>query len=546
MRKNFHSRLLLAVMALAVCLSLSCDPGLQSEETFSVETETIQVTDSPTGKLDPAWSPDGRMIAYSQYDPGSSLLKYSFATGQSELLLQEDDFYYDVKLSPDGGKIVYGSGVRKHLWVRSLRDGSDRLLTPEHEYVYGPIWSADGKWIAFNSQSTTSGLDLWIVPSAGGAARRLFSDEYIYAGYSFSPNGEKVALYSRRSGNYEIWTVDVGNGALQKLTAPPYEKRFPAWSPDGATIAYVGYDDSCSARASTIWLMPAGGGQARELATLEGHISELVWSPDGASLVADTGNLFLISAANGRATRLFALRTEGLSWFPDGQALLLTQRALNHAIYVVALDNRQARKISDRKIELAFHPVWLNASEVAFVRNGSQFWKVALSGGSAVPVAQDSTIGKRNPALSPDRSQIVFDNGYDDIYLQALAGGPPVNLTEHIDDRLGQPAWSPDGRQIVCSFYAGLKIFALVSGKLVERKIIPGFYFEPAWSPSPSFSSPIAFENAGHIYLTTLDDSEPKLATTAARQPAWSPDGRRLAYIRENDIFVTKIFADIK
>jgi len=544
MKKNFHS--CLPLVALTTCLFLSCDPGLQSEETFSVEAETIQVTNGPTGKFHPAWSPDGRVIAYSQYDLGSSLLKYSLATGRSELLLQEDDFYYDVKLSPDGGKIVYGSGVRKHLWVRSLRDGSDRLLTPEHEQAYGPIWSADGEWIAYNSQSTTPGLGIWLVPSAGGAARRLVSDDYLYFCSSFSPDGEKIALYSRRSGNYEIWTVHTDSGELKQLTAPPYEKRFPAWSPDGATIAYVGYDDSCTTRFSTLWLMPASGGQARELAILEGHVTQLVWSPDGASLIVDAGNLFLVSPANGRATRLFALRTEGLSWFPDGQSLLLTQEALNYSIYAVSLDNRQARKLSDRKIDLAFHPIWLNASEVAFVRDGAQLWKISLAGGSAVRVGEDSTVYKRNPALSPDRSQIVFDNNYDDIYLQALAGGPPVNLTEHISDRLGQPSWSPDGKSIVCSFYAGLKIFALVSGKLVERKILPGYYFEPDWSPSANFSSPIAFENVGHIYLTTLDNSEPKLATTQARQPAWSPDGRRLAYVREQGIFVTKIFDDLK
>lgn len=545
MRKNFHSRLPLAVMALATCLSLSCNPGIQSEETFSVEAETIQVTNSLAGRLDPSWSPDGRRLAYSQYDPGVNLSKYSIRTGALESVLQEDDFYYDVKLSPDGSKIVFGSGVRKHLWVRSLQSGAEKLLTPEHEYAQMPIWSADNKWIAYTAQSAVGSLELWIVPVDGGAARKFFSDEYIYAGSSFSPDGEKIAIYSRRSGNYEIWTVHTGNGELKQLTKPPYDKRFPAWSPDGATIAYVGYDDSCSARFSSIWLMPSTGGQARELATIDGHVTQLSWSPDGANLAVYAGNTFLVSVANGSVRRLFALKTEGLSWFPDGQTLLLTQHVLNYSLYVVSLDDKQPRKISDRKIDFAFNPVWLNDFEIAFIR-GTQLWKIALAGGSAAPIGGDSTLSIASLDLSPDRKQLVFDTGYNDIYLQPVTGGPSINLTEHISETLIQPDWAPDGKHLVCNNYTGMKIFALVNGKLVERSLLSGVYREPDWSPNEIFGSQIACEDFGNISLVALSEPKPRLAVKDARAPAWSPDGRRLAYIHEGNIFVAKIFAELK
>jgi len=549
MKKNLRSRLSPAAIAVAICLSVSCDPGIQSEQIFSTEAETFRLTGNQWPAYSPAWSPDGKMIAYSQYEPSTRLLKLFVDSKKTEPLLDENELYNNVKLSPDGGNIVYSSFLKRYLRVRSLQNGSDKILAPDYLGAFGPIWSPDGKWIAFNYSADRTGFGIWIIPAEGGAARQIFPNDHLNYCHSFSPDGNKIALYSRRSGNYEIWTVDVGTGEQQQLTVPPNEKRFPAWSPDGATIAYVGYEDSCSARSSTIWLLPAAGGQARELVTFDGIINQLQWSPDGASLVTKGGSLpsvLVVEAANGKFTRLIYPRAENLSWFPDSRSLFMTESAISYSIFLAAVDDKQTRRLSDRKIDEAFNPIWLNGSEVAFLRL-NQFWKISIFGENSVRLDLDSTIlGKSNLALSPDRAQLLFDNGYNEIYLQALAGGPAINLTAHISEPLADPAWSPDGKHIVCRNYSGLKIFALVSDKLVERKSLSGLYSEPAWSPTETFGTPIAFFSLGGIYLTALDNPEPRLAVQTGQSPAWSPDGRRLAYVRERDIFVTKIFAELK
>jgi len=554
MNKTLQSHLLLAAMAVAGCLVLACDPGIQSQQIFSIDADTIQLTNDYTDKDHLAWSPDGRMIAYTQRATGTRFFRLSIPDTNTAPLLDEDDVFRDAKLSPDGRMIAYVSGTG-YVMLYSLQDGSKSLLSPNYRSVSGPIWSPDGRSIAFNFYLRAS-VGIAIVPVEGGAGRNIFEAERPYYCYSFSPDGEKIALYLRQSGTYEIATVNLNNGELQQLTSPPYEKLFPAWSPDGATIAYVAYEDSCSARSSTIWLLPSAGGQPRELATFPEVITQLLWSPDGASLVALStsypGGLFLVSLADGSAKLLSELREKTPGWFPDGQTLLTIRTMDSFTIRAVSLEDKQTRLISDQKIDRTSHPAWLNNTEVAFIRENAAsrndgIWKISTVAGRSEQLPLDSTDSESNLALSPDRTQILFDNGYDDIYMQAVAGGTLTNLTSHTSEQLEQPAWAPDGKQIVCRHSSGLKVFALVSNKLVERKFFSGrYYSEPAWSPDETFGSPIAFYNDGSIYTISLDDSEPKFAIQYAHSPAWSPDGRRLAYVRNSNIYVGKVFGEIK
>jgi TolB protein len=525
-----------------------------------VEQDKIQLTSDYKWKSHPAWSPDGRMIAYNQNDDGARLLRLSIADTTATPLADEFDPFFDAKLSPDGSTIVYISRTQ-YLWLYSLQDGSKRLLTPNYRYVSTPIWSPDGRSVAF-SYVNRAKSGIAIVPADGGDGRIIAELDGGYYCSSFCPKGEKIALYSRRGGNYEITSIDVNSGELQQLTSPPYEKLFPAWSPDGTTIAYVAYEDSCSARNSTIWLLSLSSGQVRELTNFPDVVTQLLWSPDGASLIVliprgDARGLFLFSLADAGTRLLADTRERTPGWFPDGRHLLMLQTMGTSTIRAVSIEDKQTRFISDKKIDAASNPIWLNDTEVAFLRRkaasspyaGSRsdaIWKISTAGGGSVQLPMDSTSNKSNLALSPDRTQLLFDNGYSEIYMQPIAGGPLTNLTSNTREELSQPAWSSDGKYVVCQHSSGLKVFALVSDKLVERRSFPGYYSYPAWSSDPTFGYPIAFRGEGGIYTVSLDDSEPHFVVQNGSYPAWSPDGRRLAYIWNGDIFVSKVFSEVK
>jgi Tol biopolymer transport system component len=112
--------------------------------------------------------------------------------------------------------------------------------------VGAPIPSPDGKWIVFDAvdvdlEANTRTSHLWIVPAAGGEARRLNQTPNAEERPRFSPDGKRVAFSSDRSfkGNYDIWVADLENGRLTQWTSGPADEFEPAWTPDGMRIAFV-------------------------------------------------------------------------------------------------------------------------------------------------------------------------------------------------------------------------------------------------------------------------------------------------------------------
>jgi Tol biopolymer transport system component len=79
---------------------------------------------------------------------------------------------------------------------------------------------------------------LWRLPAAGGAARRLTSDVDDPALPDWSPDGERIAYQSYRTGNYHVWTMGPDGSDKRALTSGPYDDREPTWSPDGKRIAF--------------------------------------------------------------------------------------------------------------------------------------------------------------------------------------------------------------------------------------------------------------------------------------------------------------------
>ncbi|MBN1846272.1 MAG: TolB family protein [Sedimentisphaerales bacterium] len=103
---------------------------------------------------------------------------------------------------------------------------------------YDPSVSADGKWIVFSSLRHCPNPDLYIKQAQGFTTTRLTSDPASEIQPSFSPQSDKVAYASNRTGDWDIWVIGVDGSNPVRLTAGAGNDIHPSWSPDGKQIVY--------------------------------------------------------------------------------------------------------------------------------------------------------------------------------------------------------------------------------------------------------------------------------------------------------------------
>ncbi|RMH44342.1 MAG: hypothetical protein D6689_02615 [Deltaproteobacteria bacterium] len=210
------------------------------------------------GDREPAWSPDGRFVAF-------------------------------VREAPDGRRDLCTVDVATRA-VRVVVAGND----DRPDRVGAPAWSPDGRLIAFAADRRAGqGSLLWTVRPDGTDLHRLTPP---VAGAWFvhdrrpawSPDGRRVVFASNRhvpgpghDADFDIYAIDADGGDLVRLTEDPGVADDPAFSPDGARVFFTSTRDATSAYEVEIYVMPAGGGQQRRI-TRDAHPQNRAPSPGRA------------------------------------------------------------------------------------------------------------------------------------------------------------------------------------------------------------------------------------------------------------------------
>ncbi|HWO89291.1 MAG TPA: DPP IV N-terminal domain-containing protein [Gemmatimonadales bacterium] len=230
--------------------------------------------------LSPAWSRDGRRIAYTAFvRSGMPIVIQDLVTGAREVVpTTERGLNITPAWSPDGRRLAFAHGTEAgtDIYVHEVGGGVQRLTVGRFSDNLSPTWSPDGSRIAFISTRART-PQLYVMNSDGTDQEVLARFDFGATGATsapeWSPDGQAVAFHREVNGEPQIFVFDFGTRALRQLTGSGRNED-PTWAPDGRHIAFV----SSRGGARNIWVVDLETGRLRQLTT-GGGARLPAWSP---------------------------------------------------------------------------------------------------------------------------------------------------------------------------------------------------------------------------------------------------------------------------
>lgn len=251
-----------------------------------------KLTPHDVSESSPAWSPDGSRIAYvSSTDEGAELFVYWIKTGRLSRLTQLERSPRGLSWSPDGRQIAFSMHV----------PGNELSLVKPLAKPNGAKW-ADAPRITTRLKHEADGsgymepgyAHLFVVPAEGGTARQITTGNYQHrAAPVWTKDGKQLIFSSNRNEDWEydfrnsdLYTVSVDHGKITPLTHRKGPDSDPVVSPDGKSIAYLGFDDKIQTYQITrLYVMNLDGSGSREINTnLDRDIASPTWDAEGKGI----------------------------------------------------------------------------------------------------------------------------------------------------------------------------------------------------------------------------------------------------------------------
>lgn len=427
----------------------------------------------------------------------------------------------------------------RDIWVANIDGTGVRRLTTHEGYESNPVFSPDGKLIAFSGEYDGN-VDVFVVPVDGGIPKRLTWHPGGDIVRGFTPDGSAVYFISTRdsftSANNHLFTVPVEGGFPESLKLPRVNKV--TYSPDGKMLAYTPLREPFfqwkhyrGGQVSTIWLYKFENHSVEQIEQPKGRCNDTdpMWIGNKIYFLSDRNgefNLFSYDVKSKEVKQLTQHEDFPVFSASAGAGKIIYEQAGHLHIY-------DPTKAKSSKITIGV------AADLLEVRSryakGSQFIRFA--------------------DISPSGARAVFEFRGEIVTLPAEKGDPR-NLTNSTAVHERSPVWSPDGKWVAYfSDESGEYELHIKSqdGKGTVQKIKmngAGFYEAPVWSPD---SQKICFsDNSWSIYWVDLKKGIPKkIASEYYYGPTrfrtaysvWSPDSKWIVYTLNTKAYFQRVYA---
>lgn len=424
--------------------------------------EPVRITDVEAHARRPRWSPRNDQIVFAS---GGDIWSVPPLGGAATRVIEAGR---DPNFSPQGDRLVFVRG--RDIWVARVDGGDERRLEGIERGFYSafgqrsPTFSRDGRRIVYFQPASGPAGDLWIIPAAGGAPRRLTNDNEPAGSPVFTTDGRDIIFSSTRGGSMNLWKLALSDGSLTPVTTGSGDDLDPDVSADGRLIY-------CSLRNSFVLkLLDPQSGREREIIERRTVMAFPRASPDGRHIA--------FFGASDDTTHIFT----------------------------AAVDGAEVRQVTSGAAERNIVPRWSSDGKSLYYYQSdshSSFSKISVEGGTSVVIAPGWDWTHQNgAAVDAGETRVAYTE------VEPERGAIATRVRELGTEReiqLGQalwaPQWSADASRILGLTQQGVLTWCpLAPGPCTQ--LIPG-------------SAPRLGRHDGRIYFASdtrpLDD--PALVT---------------------------------